>query len=280
MDWSRIIPPWFFPAWSALLGLVLGSFANVCIHRLPRHESLVFPGSACPRCGTRIRARDNVPVLSWLLLRGRCHACHERISARYPLVEMLTGVLFLALSMRLAPGPAFAVAGGFALALLILFFTDLETMLLPDVVTLGGLGFALATAPWNPLLVTQPARTAVGAMIAAAIGAVGGGGLVLAIVLGWRLWVRGRLGDGATEEERSGMGWGDLKMLAMIGAFVGIRQVFFVTFLAAMLGSLVGGGLMIAGRGSRRTALPFGTFLAVGGLLALTAGLAAEARAA
>lgn len=272
MDWSRVLPPWFFPLWSTLFGLVLGSFANVCIHRLPRHESLVTPRSACPRCGTQLRALDNIPVVSWLFLRGLCHACRAPISARYPLVELLAGALFLALAVVHPPDLSFVVVAGFALTLLILFFTDLETMLLPDVVTFSALVFALGLAPWNPLLAVQPPQSAGRAWLDAAIGAGAGAGLVLLIVMGWRLWVRGKLGPDATEEEKSGMGWGDLKMLGMIGAFVGIRQVFFVTFVAALLGSLVGGALMLTGRGGRRTALPFGTFLAIAALVALFAG--------
>ncbi len=267
------LPAWLFPAWAALLGLVMGSFANVCIHRLPEHRSVVWVRSACPACGRKVRARDNVPLLSWLVLGGRCRDCRAPIPGRYPLVEALGGLLYLGLALRFGPGAGFAVLALFALGLLILFFTDLETMLLPDAVTLPGTAAGLILAPWNPLLDGSGwARVA-----AAASGAAAGALLVAALMAGWWLWTRNRLGPDATEEERSGMGLGDLKMLALIGAFVGLRQVFLVTFLAATLGSLAGLALMAAGRGGRRTALPFGTFLAVAGVAAIFYGSAAVA---
>jgi leader peptidase (prepilin peptidase)/N-methyltransferase len=265
-EWSRIVPPWVFPAWAALLGLVVGSFANVCIHRLPAHRSVVWDRSACPACGQRIRAADNIPLLSWLRLRGRCRDCGAAISWRYPVVEALTGALFLGLALRFGAGPGFGVMALFGLMLVILFFTDLETMLLPDAVTLTGTVCGLLLAPWNPLLGERPGADGVSALRFSFGGAAAGAGLVLAIMLTWRLWTRRRLGPDASEEERTGMGQGDLKMLALIGAFVGLRLVFVVTFLAAILGSVVGIAVMLARRSGPRTVLPFGTFLATAAL--------------
>jgi len=269
LDWARILPDWFFPAWAGLLGLVAGSFANVCIHRLPLGESVVAPRSRCPSCGTPVRALDNIPVLSWLLLRGRCRACRAAISPRYPLVEFAGGLLFLLLAVRFGPGTGFAVLALFVLALLILFHTDFDQFILPDAVTLPGLAAGILLSPWNPLLASADTAGGAQRVIASLTGGAAGAGLVVLILLGWKAWTRGRLGPDATDEERSGMGLGDLKMLALIGAFVGLRQVFFVTFVAALAGSVFGGALLLLGRGGRRTALPFGCFLAVAGVLSV-----------
>ena len=269
LDWARILPDWFFPTWAGLLGLVAGSFANVCIHRLPLGESVVAPRSRCPSCGIPVRALDNIPVLSWLLLRGQCRACHAAISRRYPLVEILGGGLFALLAIRCGPGAGFAVLALFVLALLILFHTDLDHFILPDAVTLPGLAAGILLSPWNPLLASDVAVGGGRRVLASLAGGAAGAGLVVLILLGWKVWTRGRLGPEATEEERSGMGLGDLKMLALIGTFVGLRQVFFVTFVAALTGSILGGALILAGRGGRRTALPFGCFLAVAGVLSI-----------
>ena len=276
-EWSRIIPPWVFPTWATALGLVLGSFANVCIHRLPEHRTVLWGRSACPACGHRIRAVDNLPIVSWLWLGGRCRDCGATISWRYPLVELLTGLLCLGLALLFGPGAGFAVMALFGLALVVLFFTDLETMLLPDAVTLTGTVTGILLAPWNPLLTDEGAPGSGRPMLSALGGALAGAGLVLVIMLGWRLWSRGRLGPEATEEERTGMGQGDLKMLALIGAFVGLKQVFVVTFMAAILGSVVGLVLMAVRGDGRRTVLPFGTFLALAALGTIFYGEAALA---
>ncbi|MFQ5768480.1 MAG: prepilin peptidase, partial [Acidobacteriota bacterium] len=173
-----------------------------------------------------------------------------------------------------AAGTSFFVMATFSLFLLILFFTDLDTMLLPNSVTRTGTALGLGLAPWNPLLgsATHPSGAVPSRIFSALAGAALGVLLVLGIMGAWRLWVRGRLGPHATKEEKTGMGWGDLKMLALIGAFVGLRQVFFVTFLAAVLGSLVGLSLILAGRGGRHMPLPFGTFLSLAGLTAVFIG--------
>jgi leader peptidase (prepilin peptidase)/N-methyltransferase len=267
LDWVRILPPWLFPAMATLVGLLMGSFANVCIHRMPQHLSVVWARSACPSCGAGVRGYDNIPLLSWLILRGRCRDCQAPIAARYPLVEALTGLLFLAVALRFGPQAGTGVMALFALALLILFFTDLETMLLPDAITLPGVLAGILLAPWNPLLDQRPG--VLSPMLQALAGAASGAGLILAVMLAWRLYSRYRFKGELSEEMRTGMGQGDLKMLAFIGAFVGLRQVFYVTFSAAVLGSLVGLALMMGRRAGRYTALPFGTFLALAGASAI-----------
>ena len=267
LDWVRILPPWLFPLAAALVGMIMGSFANVCIHRMPQHLSVVWARSACPSCGAGVRGYDNIPLLSWMILRGRCRDCRAPIAARYPLVEVLTGLLFLAVALRFGPQVGAGVMALFALALLILFFTDLETMLLPDAITLPGVLAGILLAPWNPLLDQRPGVLA--PMLQALAGAAGGAGLILAVMLAWRLYSHYRFKGELSEEMRTGMGQGDLKMLAFIGAFVGLKQVFYVTFSAAVLGSLVGLALMMGRRAGRYTALPFGTFLALAGASAI-----------
>ena len=140
----------------ALFALAIGSFLNVVIHRLPRGESLVAPRSRCPGCGAAIAAWQNVPVISWLVLRGRCASCRAPISFRYPLVELATAILAVTLWKALGPGAAFAVAAPFALALLVLFFTDWDHQLLPEPITLGGFVTGVALAWWNPFLSPEP----------------------------------------------------------------------------------------------------------------------------
>ncbi len=223
----------------ALFGLVLGSFANVLVHRLPRGESIVWPGSRCPECGHPIAWFDNVPLLSWLLLRGRCRHCRAPISRRYPLVELAFAVLWGGVLAALGPTLPALGGGVFLSLLLVLALIDLETMLLPDVLTLGGTAAGLALA-WLE-----------GRLPDAAIGAAAGYGVFAAIA-----WIYRRLTG------REGLGGGDWKLLAMIGAFLGWRALPFVVFASALVGLVVGGAwLVLAGRGLRAE-IPYGPFLA------------------
>lgn len=233
---------------AALSGLVFGSFLNVVVHRLPLRLSVVWPGSFCPHCKQPIRWYDNVPVLSWLLLRGRCRWCGEPISFRYPLVELVTAALFVASVARFGARPAAIVACVFVALLVALALIDLEHFLLPDLLTypgmvLGLLGSFFAT--W-----TSP--------LSALMGAVGGALFLLLLIAVWYV-VRRQLG----------MGLGDPKMLAMIGAFLGLPKTVATLFLASVIGSLVSVLLLATGRAARGTRLPFGVFLAIGGGLAL-----------
>jgi leader peptidase (prepilin peptidase) / N-methyltransferase len=237
-----------------LVGLILGSFLNVCIWRLPRGESVVRPGSRCPACGAPIRWYQNVPLLSWAALRGRCAACAAPISWRYPLVEALTALLLLALWRGLGPGMAFTVAAPFALALLVLFFTDLDTRLLPDVVTLGGFFVGAALAWFNPFL-GDPGW---GRLWQSLAGAAFGSGV---------LW-----GIGAFYSRLRGveaMGLGDVKMMAMVGAFTGAPGVLFTLFAASVAGAAVGLAMIPLRGRSLQDTLPFGCFLAPSALAAL-----------
>lgn len=219
-------------AWVFAVGAVVGSFANVCIHRLPRGESVVFPPSRCPSCRGRIAPWDNVPVLSWLLLRGRCRACRAPISPRYPLVEAATGLLFLLARWQLGFSPE-ALAGALLLAAcLVLAAIDLESRLLPDEVTLGGALLALALAAGRDLLF-RPAGEPLDPGSSLALLSIGGA--LFGALLLWGVREAYRLFRGA-----EGMGLGDVKMIAMVGAFLGPAGVFVTLFFASLAGAALG----------------------------------------
>jgi leader peptidase (prepilin peptidase)/N-methyltransferase len=242
---EALAPGWFVLAVAAAYGLVLGSFLNVVIYRLPREESLWRPGSRCPSCGAAIRWFDNVPVLSFLLLGGRCRACGAPISLRYPLMELASGALAVAVAARFGVTVAGGEALVFALLLLPLAIIDLDHHLLPDVMTLPGIVLGLVGALLGGLA----------APLDAAIGAAAGAAVPYAVLVAYRR-VRGV----------EGMGLGDVKLLAMIGAFLGWRGMLLSLALGSTAGALVGIGLIAAGRGRRDTELPFGTFLAAAAL--------------
>jgi leader peptidase (prepilin peptidase)/N-methyltransferase len=237
--------------WLALFGLMIGSFLNVCIARLPAGESVVSPPSRCPSCHQPIGWYDNVPVLSYVVLAGRCRGCRTAISTRYPIVEILTALAFVVQGYWFADDPLLlAQRLVFTALLIVLFGTDLDTQRLPNVVTLPGIGVGLAFSVF-----LQPG------FVAAIVGAALGAAILLALRWAWK-----RL----TGVE--GMGLGDVKMLAMIGAFLGWQQVPVVLFLASLWGALVGVALSMAGRRSLQSRLPFGTFLAVAAYLAALVG--------
>ncbi|MBZ5639011.1 MAG: prepilin peptidase [Acidobacteriia bacterium] len=238
------------------VGLVIGSFLNVCIHRLPLGESVAFPGSRCPRCGTPIRWFQNVPILSWIALRGRCAACRERISWRYPLVEALGGGLLLGLWLAYGPGAAWAVSALLGWMLIVLFFTDLDRGLLPDAVTLTGTALGVGLAWLNPFLG--------GCGFGRILLSLGGAALGSAL-----LWVIGAVYGRLRGVEAMGMG--DVKMMALVGAFSGPRGVLFTLLAASVAGAAVGlAAIPLRGRSLRDT-LPFGCFLAPAAFAALLA---------
>lgn len=224
-------------------GLCVGSFLNVVIARLPDHKSIVTPGSACPRCGHAIAWHDNVPVLSFLRLRGRCRHCGGAISWRYPLVELATGVLFAAAVLARGAGPDLAPALVLAAALVAVTGIDLDHQIIPDVLTLPGIAVGLAFS----LIVGHPRWTD------ALIGVAVGGGLFFAIIVA----------------SRGGMGGGDMKLAAMLGAFLGWRPLLVAILAAVLAGGMLAIWLLAMRRKGRKDAVPFGPFLAVGGLVAL-----------
>jgi len=235
-------PQPFLIVYAFALGAVVGSFLNVLIYRVPRRMSIVSPGSACPSCGTSIRWYQNVPLLSWIMLRGRCSQCRTRISIRYPLVELAGGVIGVLTVARYGVGLVGLEVAVFAWISLALGLIDLEHQILPDVMTYPSIVFGLVCA-WFGGLTSFP-----DAVLGAAVGAA----VPTLVIVIYKLW-RGI----------DGMGWGDVKYLAAIGAVVGLQDCLWVLVVAAVLGALVGLGLIISGRGSGRTALPFGTFLAL-----------------
>jgi leader peptidase (prepilin peptidase)/N-methyltransferase len=242
-----------FLDWVALVfGLVIGSFANVCIHRLPREKSIVRPGSSCPRCGAPIPPWANIPVLSYVVLLGRCRACRSAISPRYPLVELANGLAYFAIARIQGPSASAVALMAYATMLIILTFIDLEHYLLPDAVTLPGVAIGLSAT----LLPEWPVS-----FMGAAAAAAGGYCGFAAVAFAYRR-LRGI----------EGLGRGDWKMAAMIGAFTGWETLLLVVFLAACAGTLVGLPLMaIHGRGLKQR-VPFGSFLAVGAFVALFVG--------
>ncbi len=235
----------FLVAFGAL-GLAVGSFLNVCIHRLPRGGSLVRPGSRCPACGYELRWYDNVPVLSYLWLRARCRSCHTRISIRYPIIELVTMGVFLVHHAVFDWDALLVPRLVFACALIVLFEIDLEHQILPDVITLPGIVLGLLFATAFP-----PGFTS------ALLGTIVGGGVLFAI---GEIWSRLR--------KVEAMGFGDVKMLAMIGAFVGLKLIVVTFVLASYLGGLTGLVLIASRRGGMMSKVPFGTFLAVAALVA------------
>ncbi len=237
-----------------LLGLVLGSFLNVCIYRLPRDRSIVRPGSRCPACDRPIRWYENVPVLSWVFLRGRCAGCSARISIRYPFVELLSGAALLALWTAFGPSWAFVISSFFALALLVLFFTDLDLQLLPNAITLPGFVLGVAFAWVNPFLGEGELRRIWMSLAGAALGS----GLLWAV---GAIWLRLRGVEA--------MGFGDVKMMAMVGAFTGPTGVLFTIFAASVVGAVFGLALIPLRGRSLQDAVPFGCFLAPAAMAAL-----------
>lgn len=231
-----------------LFGAALGSFLNVCIWRLPRGESIIYPASHCPACGASIRARDNIPVVSYLLLRGRCHSCHARISLRYPAVELLTGITATFLLDHFGLSPTLAVYGLFAGALIVITFIDIDHQIIPDVISLPGvvLGIVFSAMGYGVPVVDS------------VIGAALGGGLLYLVAVGYHVWTG-----------REGMGGGDIKLLAMIGAFLGWRGVLVALILGSFSGALIGVALILARGADSRLPIPFGPFLALGAVCAL-----------
>jgi leader peptidase (prepilin peptidase)/N-methyltransferase len=237
-------------ALAAAFGAVVGSFLNVCIYRLPLGRSVVWPASACAHCGRTLSWYENVPIVSYLLLRGRCRTCGQPISMRYPAVEAVTALMFAFGWWFYGPGILLVSRLVLGCALIVLFEIDREHQILPHAITLPGIvvGFAFS-------FFTEPGWQA------SLLGLVLGGGVLLALGYGYYFL-----------RHEEGLGMGDFKMLAMIGAFLGWRLTLVTLMLASFSGSVVGILLIATRRGGMKSALPFGTFLAFGAAVAATVG--------
>ena len=228
------------------LGAIVGSFLNVCIVRLPKRESLIRPSSHCPHCNEPIRFYDNIPIISYILLAGKCRNCKNRISLRYPVVEGLTGLMTVALFMRYGPTVQFLLLLLFSAALLIITFIDLDHQIIPDVVSIPGIPCGIAASLLIPTI----------SWIDSLLGILVGGGLLLLVAVSYK-WVTGR----------EGMGGGDIKLLAMMGAWLGWKAIPFILLASSLIGLLVGGGSGLLLKRGLRTKIPFGPFLAIASLI-------------
>ncbi len=237
---------------SFIFGAVIGSFLNVCIYRLPRDRSIVSPPSACPDCGELVRAFDNIPIISYLVLRGKCRHCGSPISKRYPAIEFLTAVLFLIWFHKFGLSVEFGVNILFVCLLVVVAFIDLEFQIIPDILSLGGMVLGIVLAVVRSYFMHIGPKMG---LLDAIYGVLLGGGVLLVIAYGYQIIAK-----------REGMGGGDIKLLAMIGAFTGFKGVIFALVGGSLIGTLVGIPLMLIKKENSKYAIPFGPFLSLGAL--------------
>ena len=233
---------------SIIFGALIGSFLNVCISRLPNEESIVSPGSHCPQCQAPIRFYDNIPLLSYLLLGGKCRNCRNPISLQYPLVEGITAGMSLLLFLRFGPTLSYLVYFCFVAGLIVITVIDLYHQIIPDVISLPGIIAGLLGA----LVIPQMT------FLNSIAGALLGGGSLFAVATLYQ-WVF----------KREGMGGGDVKLLAMIGAFLGWKAVILTILLSSLIGSVIGIAIMVVKGKDFKYAIPFGPFLSLGAVIAL-----------
>jgi len=242
------VEPLVVKVWIFLFGMAVGSFLNVCIYRLPRSLSLIHPRSICPSCQSKIAFYDNVPVVSYLWLRGRCRHCGTAIPLRYLLVELVSGLFALSVFAHYGLSWEGLFLYGLVSALIVITFIDLDHQIIPDVITYPGIAIGfLASFVLKHITYKE-----------SLIGMILGGGILLLIAWGYYLLTK-----------KEGMGGGDIKLLAMIGAFLGWKAVIFTIFVGSAIGTVAGIVLAIRTNGGRRLAIPFGPFLGIGALLFL-----------
>ena len=263
-----LLRPPFWEWTAAALGLIVGSFANVCIHRIPRDESIGFPPSRCPGCGTRIRPLDNVPVLSYLLLRGRCRTCRTRISVRYPLVEAANAVAYWGVAVVYGPTLEAAIAMALVTTLLVLSLIDLDHQILPDVITRPGDRGRHRGRRWPSTAPGSRRRRPPGGPHRR--DRTGGrrrrrrsAGYAAFALIAWA---------GRRYYGQEALGRGDWKLAAMVGAFLGFKGLLLTVFIGSLLGAVIGLSLVALRKASRMTPIPFGTFLGVAGIAVVLAG--------
>lgn len=239
-------PLWVFLTFTFVLGAIIGSFLNVCIYRIPAGLSIVTPRSRCPHCESPIHWYHNLPILSWLLLKGKCAYCSAAVSVRYLLVEALTGALFALFFYRFTFHPVTPVVLLLVAALVVITFIDLDHQIIPDVISLPGIPVGFLCSFLVPWLSWQESL----------LGIVLGGGSLLTIALGYELLTK-----------KEGMGFGDVKLLAMLGAVLGWTAIFPIIFIGSLLGTLVGVPLMLIKKADSKLAVPFGPFLSAAALV-------------
>ena len=239
------MPPYFVEVFTFIFGLCIGSFLNVCIYRIPASQSISHPRSSCTRCNEPIPFYDNIPVLSYLWLRGKCRFCREPISLRYPVIELLTGLFALITFLKYGLSLEALIYFVFIAALLVITFIDIDHQIIPDIISLPGIpifflaSFGLSQINWLDSL----------------IGILVGGGSLFLVA-----WIYSLI------TKKEGMGGGDIKLLAMIGAVIGWKGVLFTIFVASAVGTLAGMLVMLKSRKGMRLKIPFGPFLAIGGI--------------
>ena len=230
-----------------IFGSIVGSFLNVCIHRIPEGKSIIFPPSSCPNCNNPIAFYDNIPIVSYIVLLGRCRSCKTPISLRYPFVEFLTGLFAVMLLHKYGFSVMFFIYFPFVSSLIVITFIDIKYRIIPDVISLPGIGVGLLASYFLPV-----------GILNSVIGVLVGGGTLFLIAKGYH-FVTGR----------EGMGGGDIKLLAMIGAFLGWKAVIITLFTGSFIGAAAGSVLMLAKGKDSKYAIPFGPFLAAGALISL-----------
>lgn len=234
-----------------ILGLIVGSFSNVCIYRIPRNESIIYPASHCPKCSTTISVKDNIPLLSYILLKGRCRNCGSRISIKYPVVELLTGLVYIIIYQIYGLSVQSLIYIILSSALIIIAFIDLNEQIIPEVITLPGMVIGFILSFFVPYL----------SFVDSALGVVIGGGIILVIRLA-----------GSLIFKKESMGIGDIELSAMIGAFLGWRYITISLFLGFFLGALTGISLILLKIKSKEDVVPFGPFIVLGSFITLLCG--------
>ena len=237
--------PYLIEVFIFIFGLCIGSFLNVCIYRLPASKSIVHPRSMCSNCGALIASYDNIPILSYLWLKGRCRHCKTKISLRYPVVELLAGLFALGTYLKFGLTIEALIYYLFFAALMVVTFIDLDHRIIPDVITLPGIPIFFAAGLALPAITYKEALLGI---------LIGGGSLFLVA------WVYSLI------TKKEGMGGGDIKLLAMMGAIVGWKGVLFTIFVASLVGTLAGLAVMLQSRNGLKLAVPFGPFLSIGSI--------------
>jgi len=229
-----------------IFGAIAGSFLNVCIYRLPRDESILFPSSHCPNCGKPVKLYDNIPILSYAILRGKCRHCKKAISARYPIVETISGLMSIALVMKYGLTLHSLLLLLFVFSLIIITFIDLDYQIIPDILSIPGILAGICASFFIPMAY----------WIDSIFGILIGGGFLFIIAVTYK-WVT----------NREGMGGGDIKLLAMVGAWLGWKAIPFILFSSSLIGALIGGISLLSARKNLRYKIPFGPFISIASII-------------